>query len=172
MSSMNKLLSRLNKEVSLLSKADNYDTEKYVYSLIHQTKNLRYFYTNLCKDREPDEAFYHLPFNITKGDIVYVNLERGFPKELMDGHWCYVHKVIGCKIFIIPLKSFREKSTCEYSLDVFTKINGVVDASSASLSDMRWVDIQRVHYKRGRGRLFSRSEQKYFEKKVNDFLIS
>ena len=40
--------------------------------------------------------------------MAYFNIGRGFPKELMDGHWCYILKDLGYKALVIPSTSINQ----------------------------------------------------------------
>lgn len=135
-----------------LKKSPYYDVNRYLYSLNHQSSQLLYFYKNLCEDlgRLPSNTFYYLPKEIKEHTIVYVNLGRGFPKELMDGHWCYIHKIEGPKIFIIPTTSIKVDSgdCCDLEYDIPVLFGERRTYSRLNLSEMRWVDSQRVDFRK------------------------
>ena len=78
--------------------------------------------------------------------MAYFNIGRGFPKELMDGHWCYVLKDFGSKMLVIPCTSIKEDSpeATEYEVDIRAKIRKYPIRSRMQLSDMRVVDLQRL----------------------------
>ena len=113
-------MDEMKKSLKNLKETECYDVEKYTYSLLHQTRQLEYFYCQL--------------------------VEEGFPKELMDGHWCYVLKDFGSKMLVIPCTSIKEDSpeATEYELDIRAKIRKYPIRSRMQLSDMRVVDLQRL----------------------------
>ena len=80
--------------------------------------------------------------------LIYINLGRGFPKELMDGHWCYVLKDYGCKLLVIPSTSIKNDSkfNSEYDMDIFSEDveKEEVIKSRLCITDMRTIDIQRI----------------------------
>ena len=78
--------------------------------------------------------------------MVYINLGRGFPKELMDGHWCYVLRDMGAKIMIIPSTSIKEDSIFDerYDMDIKSKVLNKKLVSRLCISEIRTVDVQRI----------------------------
>lgn len=80
--------------------------------------------------------------------MAYFNIGRGFPKELMDGHWCYIVKDLGYKMLIIPCTSIKKESSplnphFEKDLTVIDD-HGMITHSRMQLTDLRTVDIQRL----------------------------
>ena len=104
-------LIEMNKSLQRLEKSGIYDVEKYSYALLHQTNQLEYFYCQLVKDGECDHTFYRVHKRPHVHNLAYFNIGRGFPKELMDGHWCYVLKDLGYKMLVIPCTSIKNDST-------------------------------------------------------------
>ena len=131
-----------------MKETECYDVEKYTYSLLHQTRQLEYFYCQLVEEEnpEPDQTYYHVSRRPMVHQMAYFNIGRGFPKELMDGHWCYVLKDFGSKMLVIPCTSIKEDSpeATEYELDIRAKIRKYPIRSRMQLSDMRVVDLQRL----------------------------
>lgn len=125
-----------------------YDVQKYLCSLKHQTSQLEYFYCDLVKDgRKVEDTFYHLSYRPKEGDLAYFNIGRGFPKELMDGHWCYILKDLGYKMVVIPSTSIKADSKpCHpnFEMDLEIVMDGHKSTSRMQLSDLRSVDIQRL----------------------------
>ena len=80
---------QINKSLNKLSQTGIYDVEKYTCSLVHQTNQLEYFYCQLVEEEnpEPDQTYYHVSRRPMVHQMAYFNIGRGFPKELMDGHW-------------------------------------------------------------------------------------
>ncbi|MGN1181776.1 MAG: hypothetical protein ACI4SR_02130 [Faecalibacillus sp.] len=135
------------KSMENLEKTGIYDVEKYSYSLLHQTSQLEYFYCHLVKEnhRECDETFYHVFKRPKEHQLAYYNIGRGFPKELMDGHWCYVLKDLGYKMLVIPCTSLKgTECNPEFEMDIDIKMYGKITKSRIQLSDIRSIDVQRI----------------------------
>lgn len=141
-------MDEMKKSLKNLKETECYDVEKYTYSLLHQTRQLEYFYCQLVEEEnpEPDQTYYHVSRRPMVHQMAYFNIGRGFPKELMDGHWCYVLKDFGSKMLVIPCTSIKEDSpeATEYELDIRAKIRKYPIRSRMQLSDMRVVDLQRL----------------------------
>lgn len=78
------------------------------------------------------------------GKIKYVSLCRGFPKELYDGHWCYLLKNCSTKFLVIPVTSLKETSSTDehsYYFDITEEDNSVV---RLRVDEMRTIDKMRV----------------------------
>ena len=138
-------LIEMNKSLQRLEKSGIYDVEKYSYALLHQTNQLEYFYCQLVKDGECDHTFYRVHKRPHVHNLAYFNIGRGFPKELMDGHWCYVLKDLGYKMLIIPCTSLKGNS-CNpgFELDIDVMMENVKTKSRLQLSEIRCVDMQRL----------------------------
>lgn len=138
----------LNKNIKELSNLKNYDYEKFLYSMIHLTSQLSYFYKKIAKNGPTENVFYSRSVQSMEHKLIYINLGRGFPKELMDGHWCYVLKDYGCKLLIIPSTSIKSDSkfNSEYDMDIFSEDveKEEVIKSRLCITDMRTIDIQRI----------------------------
>lgn len=146
MSTQNNLV-EMNKALKNLEESGIYDVEKYSYALLHQTSQLEYFYCHLVKDGDCDETYYHVHKRPHVHQLAYFNIGRGFPKELMDGHWCYVLKDMGYKMLVIPCTSIKEDSTevnPMYEKDISIKTRKHITQSRIQLSDIRSIDIQRL----------------------------
>ena len=144
MSIRNNLL-EMNKSLKKLEESGVYDVEKYSYALLHQTSQLEYFYCHLVKDGDCNQTFYHVHKRPHIHELAYFNIGRGFPKELMDGHWCYVLKDLGYKMLIIPCTSLKGNS-CNpgFELDIDVMMENVKTKSRLQLSEIRCVDMQRL----------------------------
>lgn len=142
------LFEQLKKNVKILSKLENYDTNKFLYSLVHLTTQLIYFYDVIAKGGNADRIKYRRENQSLEHKLVYINLGRGFPKEIMDGHWCYVLKDMNLKLLVIPTTSLKDDSIFNelYDMDIQTKgkYKNMKSISRLSLSDMRVVDAQRI----------------------------
>lgn len=140
-------LQEMSKSLIELEKTGIYDVEKFSYSLLHQAKQLEYFYCHLVKDGNCDETYYYVKKRPKIHTLAYFNIGRGFPKELMDGHWCYVLKDLGYKMLVIPCTSIKEDSTNanpEYEMDIDIMMYHKKNHCRIQLSDIRSVDIQRI----------------------------
>ncbi len=138
----------MKKYLKKLDASGLYDVEKYSRSLLHQTSQLSYFYCSLVKDGSPSDTYYHVHKRPKEHQMAYFNIGRGFPKELMDGHWCYVVKDLGYKMLIIPCTSIKKESSpvnphFEKDLTVLDE-HGMITHSRMQLTDLRTVDIQRL----------------------------
>ncbi len=140
-------LLEINKSLERLKKSGVYDVEKYSFALLHQTNQLEYFYCHLVKDGDCDQTFYHINRRPQVHQLAYFNIGRGFPKELMDGHWCYILKDMGYKMLVVPCTSIKEDSTPVNPLfekDIKIKNKEHESQCRLQLSDIRSVDIQRL----------------------------
>ncbi|MCR1960745.1 hypothetical protein CWE04_05135 [Thomasclavelia cocleata] len=145
--SVNSNLIEMKESLDQLEKSGLYDVEKFSCSLKHLTSQLEYFYCNLVKDRERDidNTYYYLSNRPQVHQMAYFNIGRGFPKELMDGHWCYILKDLGYKMLIIPCTSIKEtKANPEFEMDIEVLINNKKTKSRLQLSEIRCVDTQRI----------------------------
>lgn len=137
------------KAMGNLEKTQLYDVEKYTCSLLHQTSQLEFFYCHLVKENEKecDETFYYIYKRPREHQLAYFNIGRGFPKELMDGHWCYILKDLGYKMIVIPCTSLKGKEDeChpDFEKDIDVKMKNRKTKSRLQLSDIRSVDVQRI----------------------------
>lgn len=107
-----------------------------------------YFYNNIVKDgQNPSNVLYNLPPSERpkEGQIAYINLRRGYPKETYDDHWCYILKDYGSKYLIIPTTSIKpDSSKCNqlYEMDIIDKTP--LGKSRLHFTDVRSIDIMRV----------------------------
>ena len=142
-------LVEISKSLENLEETGIYDVEKYSCSLKHLTNQLEYFYCHLVKEqgRDSENTFYHLKLRPKIHQLAYFNIGRGFPKELMDGHWCYVLKDMGYKMLVVPCTSIKKDSTPVNPLfekDIKIKTDTHITYCRIQLSDIRSVDIQRL----------------------------
>ena len=134
-----------------LKKVKIYDCDKYITSLCHQTNQLLFFYqTCERKHIEPDKVHYMIKNKPAKHQLAYFNIGRGFPKELMDGHWCYIITFFGNKALVIPCTSNRQNQNNEYK-KVIKSVNNKNEIiySKLSFSDIRCIDMQRLDLRKG-----------------------
>ncbi len=109
---------------------------------------LSYFYNSVVKDGDnPSEIIYNIPSSKRpkEGQIAYINLRRGYPKETFDDHWCYILRDYGTKYVIIPSTSIKKDSKkCNplYEMDIEDCTpNGI---SRLQFTDIRSIDAMRV----------------------------
>ncbi len=140
-------LREISKSLENLEKTGIYDVEKYSHSLLHLTSQLEYFYCHLVKDSggDSDNTYYRIAHRPKVHQLAYFNIGRGFPKELMDGHWCYILKDMGYKMLVVPCTSLKG-TACnpEYEMDIKIKMGKQISNSRIQLSDLRTVDNQRL----------------------------
>lgn len=79
-----------------------------------------------------------------EGDMVYVNLDVGFPHEMCFGHWCYVVKKFRDKMLVIPSTSVKDDCTVSTEMDIRVVINGKKTKSRLNFSELRTVDKMRI----------------------------
>lgn len=128
---------------------ENYDDPcKLVDEIDKWLIELSYFHNKIVKDgQDPSNVIYNLPPSQRpkEGQIAYINLRRGYPKETRDDHWCYILKDYGTKYLIIPTTSIKEDSgECNplYEMDIVDKTPS--GKSRLQFTDMRSIDIMRV----------------------------
>lgn len=141
---MDKLQS-IEKELVKL-KGYGYSVETLQESWYHQVCQLNYFY-GLCErlNRHPDDMIYQLKQTPKKHQLAYFNIGRGFPKELMDGHWCYILKIIGCKAIVVPTTSLKKETNNTYRKTIKSISHDKrTYLSSMSFSELRTIDLQRL----------------------------
>lgn len=144
-----KNLMEISKSLEHIEKTGVYDVDKYTCSLLHLTNQLEYFYCDLVAkgNNDCDHTFYYIKNKPKVGQMAYFNIGRGFPKELMDGHWCYILSDLGYKALVIPSTSIKEDSKpCNkmYEMDIEIMYYNKKMKSRIQLSDIRTVDLQRL----------------------------
>jgi len=119
--------------------------EGIVYGLKDQLSQLDFFYNNLVPKQGGDasKTFYRLRNPINEHQLVYINLNRGYPKETFDGHYCYVVKNFNDSLIVIPVTSVKPKTYLneEYEMEIES-----TDGTSCILqiANIRSVDVMRV----------------------------
>ena len=155
-------IEELKNYLNKLDESGLYDAKKYSRSLLHQTSQLSYFYCSLVKDGSPSDTYYHVHKRPKEHQMAYFNIGRGFPKELMDGHWCYVLKDLGYKMIIIPctsLKGDEDECNPDFEKDIDVKMYRRKTHSRLQLSDIRSVDVQRIDLRKRFCRVITRREE-------------
>ena len=160
-------LFEVGRSLANIEKTGMYDVEKYSCSIKHLTNQLEYFYCHLVpKSGRTDNTYYHLHHRPKEHEMAYFNIGRGFPKELMDGHRCYILKDLGYKMLVIPSTSVKKDSKeCHphFEMDIDVLMDGHLCVSRIQLSDIRSIDVQRLDVRK------SFCEVKTPRKKIVDF---
>lgn len=127
----------------------NYDNPvKLVDEIDKWLYELSFFYNKVVKDGDdPSTVVYNIPPSQRpkEGQIAYINLRRGYPKETHDDHWCYILKDYGTKYLIIPTTSIKSNSLpCNplYEMDIVD--NTPAGKSRLQFTDIRSIDAMRV----------------------------
>lgn len=140
-------LKLMNENIKKMQEIKTYEVIKLIQSYNYQISNLYYYYKKL----EKNNTFFMKNVKVNEHTLVYVNLGRGFPQELMDGHWCYVVRIIGTKLLVIPTTSIKSRNeTNSFMHYIIKSCSGKkVIKSKLELSEIRCVDIQRTYLKKG-----------------------
>ena len=142
-------LYQIRESLNKLDQSGMYDVEKYSCSLLHLTNQLEYFYCHLVPKgtKDCDNTYYKIPRRPKIHQIAYFNIGSGFPKELMDGHWCYILKAMGYKMLVVPctsIKSISKPCNPIFEKDISIMMNEHKTHCRIQLSDIRSIDIQRL----------------------------
>jgi len=142
-------LFEIGRSLANIEKTGMYDVTKYSCSLLHLTNQLEYFYCNLVPKGTGDcnNTYYKLNNRPKEHQLAYFNIGRGFPKELMDGHWCYILRDLGYKMLVVPCTSIKANSKpCNpnFEMDIEMINENSKCKSRIQLSDIRSIDIQRL----------------------------
>lgn len=166
-------LEEIKRSLSHLAQTGLYDTDKYTRSLLHQTSQLEYFYCHLVKEGGCAKTYYHVPNKPKIHQLAYFNIGRGFPKELMDGHWCYVLKDLGYKMLIVPCTSIKEDSSPPnpaFEKDILMRDGEKIMQCRMQLSDLRTVDLQRLDQRKSFYQVITKRQeiQEFLKQKLFD----
>lgn len=167
-----KIMWNISRQLELLQATNRYDVDALLYSLSYRVKQLNYFYKDLIDKQGTNDAnktYYNLRPNPSEHQLIYVSLCRGFPKELYDGHWCYLLKDCGTKFLVIPTTSIKETSSTDdkaYYYDI-EEWDGAM--SRMRFDEVRMVDKMRVVTKDKPYRDV-KTDRKEIEMKFMDFL--
>lgn len=163
-------LLRIVDEIQTLYALKNYDGSKLLWALQHQLSQLVYFYRDIAMEMPSEDVYYKMRNYPNEHELVYVNLDRGFPKEMMDGHWCYVLKNFGYKLLVIPTTSIKKDSTYneKFDYDIISKFSDKTVKSRLSISDMRCIDIQRIDKRKPKAKVLTERNEilEFVEDKV------
>ncbi|MGG1659273.1 hypothetical protein [Brevibacillus sp. NRS-1366] len=142
--------------IRIMENMKNYDASGFAIQLKFWVKELDFFNNTLVeKHPEKDASLttYHISESKrpTEGQVAYFNLRRGYPKELYDGHQCYILKDFGLKLLIIPTTSVKGDSAPldeEFEMDIKIKNFENDLPTRLQFSDIRSIDAQRINEKR------------------------
>lgn len=135
-----------------LESIKNYDTVGFVSQLKYLVGQIYFFYNHLVPKQGNDESrtFYKVKVRPKEGQIAYFNLTRGFPKELYDGHFCYILKDFKSKFIIIPTTSVKSNSAeCNPNYELDIEDHTKTSKSRLHIDDIRVADIQRLNPTKG-----------------------
>lgn len=111
--------------------------------------DLSFFYNNLVHDNTNSaNTYYKIPPSNRprEGQLAYIDLRRGYPKEARDVHWCYILKDYGSKYIIIPSTSIKYNSSpCNTDCEMDIADNTPNGTSRLHFADTRSIDIMRVN---------------------------
>ncbi|MFQ9766268.1 MAG: hypothetical protein ACLRYM_06125 [Thomasclavelia ramosa] len=150
-SKLDKDMEYLVENIKKLKKIEMYNIDNLIKSYNHQLASLIFFYNIANKNHNKYFILKHR--NIEVHTLMYVNLGRGFPKEFMDGHWCYIVKKLGdSKVLIIPTASLKgndKEGYLQRIIKSYNPKNKKIIFSKLKYSDIRAVDIQRLYFSKG-----------------------
>lgn len=111
--------------------------------------DLAYFYNELVPDGvNPSKIYYKVTASKRprEGQIAYINLRRGYPKEAWDGHWCYILKDYGSKYIIIPSTSIKgDSAPCNPDCEMDIESEMPYGMSRLHFADTRSIDAMRIN---------------------------
>lgn len=96
------------------------------------------------KKKENPKWIFKQPLEFQEGDMVYVQLDVGFPNEMCFGHWCYVVKELRDKILVVPSTSVKDGCPCKYEMDINVTLDGRRMKSRLNFSETRVIDKMRI----------------------------
>lgn len=137
-----------------LERINNFDKEGFANQLKYWLKELEFFYNRVVpiQTGNPSTSFYKISPSLRpkEGQVAFFNLRRGYPKEIYDGHYCYILKDFGLKYMVVPTTSVKDQSNAnphfEYDIEIRNFKNKL--RSRLQISDIRTIDIQRYNEKR------------------------
>ncbi len=115
--------------------------ENLEYAYKHMASQWDFYWKHSKKD---PRWVYNPPVEFHEGDMVYVNLDVGFPHEMCFGHWCYVVKKMRDKALVIPATSVKDDDAVSTEMDISVIINGKKTKSRLNFNEMRTVDNMRI----------------------------
>lgn len=129
----------------------NYDKTGFIYDIDYTLGQLEYFFDTIVPNQggTPNSSYYYLKkMEPKEHQIAYVNLTRGFPKELFGGHYCYILKKFKDKYVIIPTTSVDDpiKDTIQdFEIEINIKNFHNNKITRLNVSNIKSIDIQRIY---------------------------
>lgn len=120
-----------------------YDIHTLISGIRHLLIENIFFYGNImgrCPDKKPSHVFYDLKNKPKSHQLVYVQLGGGYAKEMRAPHWCYVYRINGPKLLVVPITSIKPESGPArepYELDI---IEGDGRTGRLHFDEMRSID--------------------------------
>ena len=93
-----------------------FDAEAFYWNLKKMVDRIFFFHNVIGAHASTPKQLSQIKFDVPKdkmprdGQVAYFNIEHSYPKEIFNGHWCYVFRNLGNTVLIIPLTSFKEDS--------------------------------------------------------------
>lgn len=132
----------------------NYDKEGFIYNLRQWIDDLYFFYNCIAVRADSLENAQKIKYDLPKkkrpkeGQIAYFNIGRGYPKELYDGHWCYILKDLGNNFIVIPTTSIKpDNPNIDETKEMKIKIKDFEEDGESRLriNHIKSIDIMRIH---------------------------
>ncbi len=138
----------------ILENINNFDKDGFANQLKFWLKELHFFYNNLVPNQtnNPSTSYYQIKPSMRpkESQIAFFNLRRGYPKEVYDGHYCYILKDFGTKYLVVPTTSVKDGTKpnpkFEYDIEIKNFKNKML--TRMQISDIRSLDIQRFNEKK------------------------
>lgn len=148
------MIEDMNEATNILERINNFDKDGFANQLKYWLKELEFFYNRITPNQtgNPSTSFYKIQSSLrpNEGQIAFFNLRRGYPKEIYDGHYCYILKDFGIKYLVIPTTSVKDQSQANPNFEYDIKIRNFKNdlTTRLQISDIRTIDIQRFNEKR------------------------
>jgi hypothetical protein len=139
----------------------NYDKKGFIYDIEYTIGQLKYFFDTTVPSQTgvPNTSYYYLKqLDPKEHQIAYVNLTRGFPKELFGGHYCYILRKFKDKYIVIPTTSVEDETDIRHDFEIDIKIKNFINnkITRLNVSNIRAIDIQRIY--QGNTNLFEKEK--------------
>lgn len=115
-------------------------TKETVKRALEETEKSWDFYWKMVDKNDGKDVIVDYNMDYEVGDVLYMNLQVGYPHELAFGHLCYVVKKSYSKLLVIPIVTPRGPCK-DYEKDII--MEGCT-AGRLQFFDMRTVDKQRI----------------------------
>ena len=148
------LIEDMYESTKILENIKNFDKEGFANQLKYWLKELEFFYNKVVpiQTGNPSTSFYEITAFLRPKEcqVAFFNLRRGYPKEIYDGHYCYILKDFGSKYLVIPTTSVKDKSQANPNFEFDIKMKDFKNelVSRLQISDMKVIDVQRFNERR------------------------